>query len=85
LVPPHERAMTVAVRAYDIAFRDFLEDSAVGSTSRHVRYECVLHPGIPMIELHHESREAIPAVKARYTAQPPEQLDLTETDRRLGG
>jgi hypothetical protein len=54
MVPPRERAIKVAVGAYNIALCDFLEDSAIGGTSRHVRYECVLHPGIPTIELHHE-------------------------------
>jgi len=61
MVPPRERAIAVAVGAYNIALCDFLEDSAIGSTSRHVRYECALHPGIPMIELHHQGREATPA------------------------
>jgi hypothetical protein len=85
MVPPRERAIAVALGAYNIALCDFLEDSAIGGTSWHVRSECALYPGIPIIELHHEGREAIPAVKARYTAETREQFDLTEPDLRLGG
>ena len=85
MVPPRERAIAVAVGAYSIALCDFLEDSAIGGTSRHVRYECALRSGIPMIELHHERRKATPAIKARHTAEPREQFDLTEPDLSLGG
>ena len=77
--------MTVAVRAYDIAFRDFREDPAVGRTPGHARHECALGSVITMIELHHERRKATPAVEARDAAEPREHLDLTETDRRFGG
>ncbi len=84
MVPARERAIAVAVGAHNITLCDFFEYSAIGGTSRHVRYESALCPGIPMIELHHKRRKATPAIRATDTAETPEQFDLTEPDLRLG-
>jgi len=75
MAPPLEGAVAMAVRAYNIALCDFLEDAAIGRTSGHVRDECALCSGIPMIELHHDCRKRIAAVKARDTAEARQQLD----------
>ena len=39
MVPPREGAIAVTVGAYNIALCDFLENSAIGGTSRHERYK----------------------------------------------
>src|SRR5438094_7644894 len=49
-LPPHKGAIAVAVRAHDIALCDLVEDSAIGRTSRHVRYESAFRSRVPMVE-----------------------------------
>jgi len=85
MAPPLEGAVAVAVGAYNIALCDFLEDSVIRRTPGHMHHECALRSRITVVELHHKRGKAAPAVSARYAAQPPEHLDLTDTDRRLGG
>ena len=82
---PVERSKPMAVRADDIALRDFGQDARRARTPDHPRDRVPLVVGIAMVEVHCAGREVTPAVPAWHVAEPIQQPRLGTPHCPLAG